>query len=130
MACKSSVMVRMVILGSVVSVQREMNIRVQWPSVFKNIRGGSSLFPRRGTLCQMLHFPVYVVPDFPRMLFSYLFTTSSPVPLLFHRLYLLVAHCFPVVSDRGEKSSADSCNSHLLSCLQVTRGVGQNGRNF
>ena len=73
---------------------------------------------------------LYVVPDIPTMLFSYLFTTSSPLPLLFLRLYSVVCDILLVVPVLGGEFSAHSCNSCHLSCLEVTRGLGENGRNF
>ena len=73
---------------------------------------------------------LYVVPGFPSMLFSYLSTTSLLLPLLFLRLYSVVWHILLVVSVVGGEFSAHSCNSCHLSCLEVTRGLGQNGRNF
>ena len=76
--------------------------------------------------CSSLH----VVPDFPSMLFSYLFTTSSPLPLLFVRSYSVVWQNLLVVPALGGEFSAHSCNSCRLSCLEVTRGLGENGRNF
>ena len=73
---------------------------------------------------------LYVVPDFPSMLFSYLFPTSLPLAILFPRLYLAVALILLVVPVLGGEFSANSCDSRRLSCLEVTRGLGQNGRNF
>ena len=73
---------------------------------------------------------LYVVPGFPSMLFSYLSTTSLLLPLLFLRLYSVVWHILLVVSVVGGEFSAHSCNSCRLSCLEVTRGLGENGRNF
>ena len=64
------------------------------------------------------------------MLFSYLSTTSSLLPLLFLRLYLVDWHILLVVSVVGGQFSAHSCNSCRVSCLEVTRGLGENGWNF
>jgi len=72
---------------------------------------------------------LYVVPDFPSMLLSYLFTTSSPLPLLFLRLFSVVWRIMLVVPVVGGEFSAHSCNSCCLSYLGVTRGLGENGRN-
>jgi len=64
------------------------------------------------------------------MLFSYLFTTSSPLPLLIFCLYSEVWHILLVVPVVGDDFSAHSCYSCRLFCFQVTRGLGENGRNF
>jgi len=71
-----------------------------------------------------------VVPGSPSMLFSYLSTTSLLLPLLFTHLYSVVCHILLVVSVVGGEFSAHSCHSCHLSCLEVTRGFGENGRNF
>jgi len=52
------ILVEMAILGSVISVQREVNGTVQWLSFRRNIGGGSSLYTWRGAWCLMLLFPV------------------------------------------------------------------------
>jgi hypothetical protein len=72
----------------------------------------------------------WVVPSFDRMLFSYLSTTSSLLPLLCLRLYSVVWNILVVVSAVSGECCAHSCNSCRLSCLKVTRGLGENGRNF
>jgi hypothetical protein len=64
------------------------------------------------------------------MLFSYLFTTCLPLPLLFLRLTSVVWHILLVVPVSSVEFSADSCSRCRLSCLMVTRGLGENGRNF
>jgi len=73
---------------------------------------------------------LYVVSDFPSMLFSYLFRTSLPLPFLFLRLYLVVWYVLLVVPVLGGEFSAHHCNSCHLSYLKVTTGLGENGRNF
>jgi len=73
---------------------------------------------------------LYVVPDFPSMLFLYLFTTSSPLPLLFLRLHSVVWHILLIVPVLGGECFAHSCSSCCLSCLEVTRGLGENDRIF
>jgi len=73
---------------------------------------------------------ISVGPDFPSMLFSYLFTTSSPLPLLFLRMYSVVWHILLLVPVVGGEFSAHSCKSCCIPCLEVTRGLGENGRNF
>jgi hypothetical protein len=45
-------------------------------------------------------------------------------------LYSVDWHILLVVSVVGGEFSAHSCNSCHLSCLEVTRGLGENGRNF
>jgi hypothetical protein len=72
---------------------------------------------------------LYVVPDFPSMLFSYLITTSLTLPLLFLRLYSVVWRIMLIVPVVGGEVSAHSCNSCRLSCLEVTRGLWENGGN-
>jgi hypothetical protein len=84
-------MVEMAILGTVVSVQMEMN----------STNGGClSLGTKMGR--RLVIYPagcfvpdasvsrLYVVPDISSMLFLYLFTTSSPLPLLILHLNLMV----------------------------------------
>jgi hypothetical protein len=73
---------------------------------------------------------LYMVPDFPSMLFLYLSTTSLILPLIFLRLYSVVWHILLIVSVVGGEFLAHSCNSCRLSCLEVSRGLGDNGRNF
>ena len=75
-------------------------------------------------------YSLYVVPDFPSMHFSYLFTTSSPDPLHCVRLYSVVWHAMLVVPALGGEFSAHSCNSYHLSCLEATWGLEENGRKF
>jgi len=64
------------------------------------------------------------------MLFSYLFTTSSPIPLLFLHLNSVVSHSLLIVPVVGGECFSHSCNSCRLSCVEVTRGLVENGRNF
>jgi len=71
-----------------------------------------------------------VVPGFPSMLFSDPCTTSSHLRFLFRHLYLVVWHILFIVSVLGGELSAHCCNSRCLSCLEVTRALGENGRNF
>jgi len=73
---------------------------------------------------------LYVVPGFPSMLFSYLSTNSLLLPLLFLCWYSVVWHILLVVSIVCGEFSAHSCNSCRLSCLEVTRGLGENRRNL
>ena len=73
---------------------------------------------------------LYVVPDFPSMLFSYLFTTSSPLHLLFLRMYSVVWYIVLVVAVLGGEFCAHSCLCCRLSYLEVTSGLGENCRNF
>jgi len=75
-------------------------------------------------------FGLYVVPGFPSMLFSYLSTTSLLLPLLFLCFYSVVWNILLIISVVGGEFSAHSCNSCRLSCLEVTRGLGENGSNF
>jgi len=64
------------------------------------------------------------------MLFLYLFTTSLPLSFSFLRLYSVVWLILLIVSVVGGEYSAHSCDSCRLSCVEVTRGWGENGRNF
>jgi len=73
---------------------------------------------------------VYVVPDVPSMLFSHLFTTGLPHPILFPRMDSAVAHISHVNSLLEGEFSAHSCDSRHLSCLKVTRRLGENRTNF
>jgi len=63
------------------------------------------------------------------MLFSYLSTTSSLLPLLLLRLYSLVCHILLVISVPSGEFSAHSRNHRGRSCLEVTRGFRENGWN-
>ena len=65
---------------------------------------------------------LYVVSDFPSMLFLYLFTTSLPLSFSFLRLYSVVWLILLIVSVVGGEYSAHSCDSCRLSCVEVTRG--------
>ena len=73
---------------------------------------------------------LYVVPDIASMHFSYLFTTSLPVPCLFLCLYSVVWQILLVVPVLSGVFSANSCNSCRLSCLEHTGRLGENGRNL
>jgi len=64
------------------------------------------------------------------MLFPYLFTTSSPLPLPLLRWNSVFWHILFIVLVVGGEFSAHSCTSCRLSCVEVTRGLGENGRNF
>jgi len=73
---------------------------------------------------------LYVVPDFPSMLFSFLSTTSSLLPLLCLRLHSVIWCILCIVPVLGGEFSASSCNIRCLSCLEVTRGLRENCRIF
>ena len=73
---------------------------------------------------------LYVIPNFPSMLFSYLFTTCSPLPFLFPCLYSADGGILLIIPVLSGEFSTHNRNSHRVSCLEVTRGLGQNGRNF
>jgi len=64
------------------------------------------------------------------MLFSYLSTTSLLLPLLLPCLYLAVGHFFHVIPVPGGEFLVNSCDSHYLEYLMISRGVWENGRNF
>ena len=84
-------------------------------------RGGEALYIPGGVLVRDPSFSSpYVVLHFPSMLFSNLFTTSSLLPLLFLRLYLVIWHILFVIPVLGGEFSAHSCNSHRLSSVEVT----------
>ena len=124
-------MVEMVIFGTIVSVQREMNGTVWWLSFLRNVGVGRLFIFLEGCFVPDPSISsLFVVPDFPSMLFSYLFTTSSPLPLLLLCLYLVVWHILLIVPVLSGVFSVHSCNSHHLTCLEVTRGLGDNGRSF
>ena len=72
---------------------------------------------------------LYVVPDFPSMLFSNCFTTSSLLHLLSLHRYSVVCHILLIIPVLGGEFPAHSCNTRRLSCLEVTRGLWENGRN-
>ena len=73
---------------------------------------------------------LYVVSNFPSMLLSYLFTTSSFLPRLFPRIHSAVGHILPMVPIVSGEFSADSCDSHWLSCFEVTKILREIGRNL
>lgn len=72
----------------------------------------------------------YMVPNFPCMLFSYLFTTSSPLTILILRKYWVFWEIFLIVPVPSAEFSAHTSNRCSLSSLDVTRGFGDDGRNF
>jgi hypothetical protein len=95
----------------------------RWLSCLRNVDGGRLFIYLEGCFVPDPSFlSVYVGPDFPSMLFSYLFTTSPPLPLqiphLFWEVWLMLLDV-PVV--RGEYS-AHTCNNCRLSCVELTRG--------
>jgi len=125
-------MVEMAKWGAAVSVQRQMDHTIQWLSFLRNVGGGEELYIfLEGCFMPDPSFSSsYVVLDFPSMFFSYLFTTSLPLPVLFPCLYLAVRYILLVVPVFSGEFSAHSYNSHCLSCLEVTRGLGENSMNF
>ena len=107
-----------------------MNGTAQWLCFLRNVGGGSFLYTWRGAFvpdCSVSSH--YVVPDIPCMRFSYFFTTSLLLPLLISCLCSAVGHILLSISVLGGESSAESCNSRRLSCLEVTRGSGENGNH-
>ena len=72
---------------------------------------------------------LYVVSGLPSMLFSYLSTTSLLLSVQCPHLYWVVGHILLIVPVLGCESSIQSCSSYRLSCLEVTRGLGENGTN-
>jgi hypothetical protein len=78
----------MPIMGTVVGVQKELNVIVRWLSIFSNIGGGELIIYLEGCLVPDPSVSsLYVVPGFPSMLFAYLYSTSSHLPLLFLRIH-------------------------------------------
>ena len=73
---------------------------------------------------------LYVVPDFPRIFFSYSITTSLPLNLLFPGIFLMIGNNLFLVPVQGGEFSAHCCDSRRLSCLEVTRGLGENSSNL
>ena len=73
---------------------------------------------------------LHVVSNIPSMLFSYLFTTTWPLPLLCPHLYSVVGHISLIVPSLSGEFSAHSYGSSHLACLEVTKGLGVNGRKF
>jgi len=73
---------------------------------------------------------LYVVSNFPSMLFSYFSTTSLLLPLLFSCLNSAVGSILLIVHVLRGEFSSHPCSSHRLSSLEVTRGLGENGNNF
>jgi len=124
-------MVELATLGTVIGVQREMNGTVQWLSFLTNVGGESSVLYLEGCFGPDPSFSsLYVVPDFPSMHFWYFFTTSLLLPLLFPCLYSAVGCIALIIHVLGVEISTHSCDSCCLLCLEVTRGLGENGSNF
>jgi len=91
----------------------------------------SSLYTWKGTLCQLLPFPVsmwflisLVCSSHISSQLLHFFSSSFPC------LYPAVGYISLVVPVLGGEFSAHFCNSHCLSCLEVTKGLGENGTNF
>jgi len=108
-----------------------MNGTERWLSFLENLGGGELLIYLEGCLVPDLSFSsLYVIHGLPSMLSSYLSTTSSLLPLLFLCLHSVIWRISLIVPVPGGEFSADSCNIRRLSCLEVTKWLGENGRNF
>jgi len=70
-----------------------------------------------------------VVPDCPSMLISNFFTPSLLLPVCFPYLYSTVGHILHIVSGLSCKFPAHTCDRRQQSVLQVTGGLGENGKN-
>jgi len=64
------------------------------------------------------------------MLFSYLSSTCLPLPLLLPSSYSVVEHILLIMSVLGGAFSAHTCDSCHHSCLEITEGLGENGRKL
>jgi len=124
-------MFEMVTLGKVVSEQSEMNFTVQWLSCIGIMQGGGTLYNWRGSWCQFVRCKVSMW--FPMSLVFASLVSSQP-----HHFF---SYCFPSCTLKlgisslsfrvlSGEFSAHSCHSCCLSCLEVTRGIGENSRNF
>lgn len=130
MACRSPVMVKMAILGISIGVLSENKGGVQWQLFLWNMGGVRSICIGKGSLCQFIAFSsLIVVPNFPSMLFSYLFTPFSLFPLVFPQWSLAAGYNMIQVLVLGMEFSSHFSESPYLSYVMVARGLGENGRN-
>jgi hypothetical protein len=109
-----------------------MNGTVWWLDFLWNIGGGEKLFIYLEWCFVLRHSfsSLYVVPDFPSMLFSYYFTTSLPLPL--HILSQSSVHWYIglVIPVLGCEFSGHHLNSRRLSYTMVTKEYVENLPKF
>jgi len=121
----------MATLGIFLNVQREVNGTDGGCLSLGTLGGGMPFIILEGCVVPDPSVSsLYVVSDFPSKLFSNLFTTSLPLPLLFLLLHSVVWHSLHVVPVLCGEFSVHSCDSCRLSCLEVNSGSGENCRNF